>query len=450
MLRRTLITSVIAAAFGALAACGQPGTQEPSATQQAQQPAAQEEQAPTQEAQDAANGADQAVPESITIITSSEEMGLFHALGDRFEEQTGIFLDVIAIGYDSIHPRIITSVMAGSTDIDLSYVDVIWPAEFAVTEILYPLNDFAGPGFADRFIDVTIDQMTYNGQIFAVPYSNNGKWMFYNRRMLADAGLQPPSTWAELVNVSQQLIDQDISRHGISWALVQSEGVVCDMTTLFNAFGTPWLDNAGNFAFNGPGAVAAMEMIIDTIETGVADPASITYNDRTALNPFLAGETAFVMNWSFAWDLVNDPGLSAVVGDVGIMLIPGVADAGTVSSGVTGGGGVGMLSTSLQKEAGWEFLYFMASEEAARMGLTYANVLPTLTSIYQDPQLLVDFPFLELFFPQMQHNHHRPMLPRYSEWSNNVQEYLSRIVTGQLSPQDGLDQAVQSSEPFRP
>ena len=442
MFRNMYCLLAVTLMFAILTACGQAGGT-------AETPAPQQQAAAAQNGDAAAAPAEDS-PESITVITSSEEMGLFHALGDRFFEQTGIAVEVIAIGYDSIHPRLVTSVMAGSTDVDLSYVDVIWPAEFAVTEILHPLNEFAGPGFADRFIDVTINQMTYNGQIFAVPYSNNGKWMFYNAAMLQEAGLQPPSTWAELLDVSQQLIDQGIARHGISWALVQSEGVVCDMTTMFNAFGTPWLDSAGNFAFNGPGAVAAMEMIIDTIDTGIADPASITYNDRTALNPFLAGETAFVMNWSFAWDLVNDPGLSAVSGDVNIMLIPGVAEAGTISSGVTGGGGVGMLSTSLHKEAGWQFLYFMATEEAARMGLMYANVLPTLTSIYQDPQLLIDFPFLELFFPQMQHNHHRPMLPRYSEWSSMVQEHLSRIVTGQVSAQDGLNQAVQESEPFRP
>ena len=37
-----------------------------------------------------------------------------------------------------------------------------------------------------------IDQLKFQGSTYGVPFANNGKWMFYNKKMLADGGYDAP------------------------------------------------------------------------------------------------------------------------------------------------------------------------------------------------------------------------------------------------------------------
>lgn len=104
-------------------------------------------------------------------------------------------------------------------------------------------------------------------------------------------------------------------------------------------------DDNGNWVFNNENGVAGLKLMVDSIQNGNADPGSINYTDREVLNPFMAGDIPFVLNWAFAYALANDPAESTIAGNVGIGLVPSNSD-GVVSSPVTGGGGFAIASTS--------------------------------------------------------------------------------------------------------
>ena len=296
-------------------------------------------------------------PASISIISTSDDQALLEAVGKVYKERYGVDLTIISQAYDSTHDKIVASVLGGSKN-DLTYVDTVWPAEFASAKILSPVDDYMPSGFKSAFVSAAIGQMEWNGKTWAVPFANNGKWLFYNKKMLADAGFSaPPTSWDELFAMSRKMISQGIAKHGIAWAGVQSEGLICDFTTMLYGFGGTWTDKNGSITFNSPQGVRALQMMVDATKDGTADPASITYNDRTDLDPFMAGDTAFVMDWSFAWPLTNDAKQSKIAGNVGMTLIPGDAKAGVRSSSVTGGGGIGIISNSEHKDWAGKFLF---------------------------------------------------------------------------------------------
>lgn len=387
-----------------------------------------------------------AKPEKLTLICTTDDVALFEHVGKQFEETYGIKVELISQAYDNTHQKIATS-FSGKADVDLVYVDTPWPAEFASLGITIGLDDYMTEEFKSNIIDVTLEQMVCDGQTQAIPYCNNGKWMFYNKKALEAGGYtQPPKTWDELKAMSNDLMEKGIVKYGIAWAGKQAEGLICDMTTMLYAFGGSWLDDSGKMAFNSDAGAAGLSVMADSIKEGWADPASATYGDRENLDPFMAGDVAFVMNWSFAWGLANDVNASKIAGDVGVCLIPG---NGTVeSASVTGGGGLGIMSTSKYPDYAWKYIEMVASEETQKFALENNATLPTLKSLYENKELKEKYEFLELMYPQYAYAHFRPQLAGYSEWSNTLQPKISAVLVGEMDAKAALDEAAAATARF--
>ena len=60
----------------------------------------------------------------------------------------------------------------------------------------------------------------YEGKFYAVPWINDTKFLFYNKKMLADAGFSaPPTTWDELVAQAKAIKDKGVVEFPIVWSL---------------------------------------------------------------------------------------------------------------------------------------------------------------------------------------------------------------------------------------
>jgi multiple sugar transport system substrate-binding protein len=134
------------------------------------------------------------------------------------------------------------------------------------------------------------------------------KFYYYNEDALQKGGVAaPPKTYEELVEVSKQLVEKGVVKHGQSWGWNQAEGLICDWQQVMHAFGGEWWDKSGQWSFNQGGAARDLEYMVANLKSKLFDPASPTLNDRTTINVFARGDTAFMTNWGFAWSLVNDP-----------------------------------------------------------------------------------------------------------------------------------------------
>lgn len=227
-------------------------------------------------------------PESISVICSTDEEGLYEYAGKKYEEMYGVKVNLICQSYDSTHEKI-TTTWTGGGDADVCYVDIPWVAEFESKGVTIDLSEYMDEDVKNSLIESSLNQMIYNGKTEAIPFANGGKWMFYNKQMLADAGYEePPKTWDELKEMSQDMMDKGICKYGIAWGASQAEGLICDLTTMIYSFGGTWQKEDGSFDINSESANNAVQFMYDSMQDGWADPASITYTDRDCLDPFMA------------------------------------------------------------------------------------------------------------------------------------------------------------------
>lgn len=384
-------------------------------------------------------------PDKLVILMSSEGTGPMENAVAAFEEETGIEIELLSEAYDNMHNKIMTMV-AGGSQLDIVSLDTVWPAEFANSELILPLDDYLDDDFGSQFVDIAWDQLRYDGKQYGIPTGNDAKWLYYNKEILEEAGYsEPPSTWDELTEMSLDMQEKGLVKYGMALGASQSEGLTCDFTSLLYGFGGQYRENdaeaSGEWQLDSESAVAAVNWLKESLQNGVLDPASITYTDRNVMNTFMAGDVAFVTGWSSYWTTTNSEEESAVAGKVGMTMLPGSENA--VSGSVAGGGGFAVVSTTASEKWAVEFLKLLCDPDVQKDFLSGVSQMPTLKDLYADEELVGEFPILEMAYPQYEFAHFRPILVQYQEWSTMVQEALHEVMANGAEPQDVMEELQQ-------
>ena len=98
--------------------------------------------------------------------------------------------------------QLVANLQAKSDVYDVIDMDVIWTAEFASNGWIIPLPSGQFPELKD-FLRPAVDSAMYQGRLYAVPDYSNADLLYYRKDILAEAGTQPPRTWAQLAQLAK-------------------------------------------------------------------------------------------------------------------------------------------------------------------------------------------------------------------------------------------------------
>ncbi|TVT01339.1 extracellular solute-binding protein, partial [Amycolatopsis bartoniae] len=128
---------------------------------------------------------------------------------DKFEQQTGIHVNLEVIAWPDLLNRILAATTSGSGP-DVLNIGNTWSASLQATGALQPFDDatFAKVGGREKFLASSLAATGAAGQPpAAVPLYGLAYGLFYNKKKFADAGLKPPTTWQELLDAAKKLTD---------------------------------------------------------------------------------------------------------------------------------------------------------------------------------------------------------------------------------------------------
>ncbi len=81
--------------------------------------------------------------------------------------------------------------------------------------IIDPLTDrFAAWPEHTAFLDSTVNGLTFNGQLWGVPYNTNARVMLYRKSILQKHGLKVPTTWDELLGTASAISAKESGMSG--------------------------------------------------------------------------------------------------------------------------------------------------------------------------------------------------------------------------------------------
>jgi multiple sugar transport system substrate-binding protein len=347
------------------------------------------------------------------------------------------------VPYDGLHDKTVLAQGSGG-GYDVVLYDVIWPAEYATNKVLVDVTDKIDKATSEGVLPGAWSTVEFAGRRYGMPWILDTKYLFYNKEMLEKAGIKtPPKTFEELAEQAKIIKEKGLLEHPISWSWSQAEAAICDYTTILSAFGGDFLDKQGKPAFQTGGGVEALDYMAATMKSGITNPNSKEFVEEDVRRVFQNGEAAFALNWTYMYNLANDPKESKVAGKVGVVPAPGHQGGAEVSA-VNGSMGLGITSTSKAPDEAWKYILYMTSQPVQN---AYAKLsLPIWASSYDDPAVtkgqeeLVAAAKIALaaMYP-------RPTTPKYQELSTALQLAVQQAILGQATPQDALTEAADNS-----
>ncbi len=346
------------------------------------------------------------------------------------------------VPYEGLHDKTVLAQGSGG-GYDVVLFDVIWPAEYASNNVLVDVTDRITDEMNKGILPGAWTTVEYTGKRYGMPWILDTKYLFYNKEILEKAGIkEPPKTWDELAEQAKTIKDKGLLQTPIAWSWSQAEAAICDYTTLVSAYGGKFLDG-GKPAFTSGGGLDALKYMVSSYTSGITNPNSKEFLEEDVRKVFQNGEAAFALNWTYMYNLANDPKESKVAGKVGVVPAPGVTGKSEVSA-VNGSMGLGITATSKHPEEAWKYIVHMTSQETQN---AYAKLsLPIWASSYEDPSVtkgqeeLIAAAKLGLaaMYP-------RPTTPKYQELSTALQQAIQEALLGQTSPEDALKTAAENS-----
>ena len=127
----------------------------------------------------------------------------WQSLSETYTRQTGVKVDLQVIDWNSIDQQVST-MLQNNQPPDVLNLNSF--SSYARDGLLYTADEVLSPKTKADFLDAFVRGGEYQGKLYGLPILSSARAFFYNRALLARAGLAgPPRTWDELVQAGKKI-----------------------------------------------------------------------------------------------------------------------------------------------------------------------------------------------------------------------------------------------------
>jgi len=322
---------------------------------------------------------------------------------------------------------------------DVISIDIIDVAEFAANSWITPITETQwSASERAKYLPGPIQGCTFKGKLWAVPFRTDVGLLYYRTDIVST----PPTSWTDLVNIAQE--HRTDAKYGYVWQGAQYEGLVCNFIEVLLGYGGAILDpnDPTQVTVNSLEAIQALTEMVSWV--GTITPTAVVkfYKEENTRHTFEDGNAIFMRNWPRFYASSTDPSQSRIVGKFDIH--PMLYDPAHTSIGHSCIGGwqlaINAFISEERKAAAWEFIKYMLSPRAQKIGALAASWAVTLQSIYDDQEVLKKVPLFKHLKPILQTALPRPVTPKYNDVTQAIQIYVHQALEGTKTPSDALNE----------
>ncbi len=341
-----------------------------------------------------------------------------------------IKVDVIDVPWSLAHDRIVSMIMADDLP-DMIHIGSRWLSEFTDMGIVLPLEEY----FAEKrslYYPGLIQTVEVEGVLHALPRAYSTQALHYRTDLIE----QPPTTWEELIEVSQKLQEENPDIYGFAFAGSDHVSTLSQYFTVLFTYGGSLTDDAGRLTFNSQEAVDALSLLVRLYEEKLV-PNPLEYHREELPELFGAGRIAMFISgpWggpSTGLEPDNDriPYQSA--------LIP--AGPAGVATEVVSDSTIVTPSTEHLDEV-LLFLDFITSVEE-QVHRDKAGALPQGPEIADLPEFRGD-PYFETFIEMGDYGVPQPKPGLWEPLQDVIVEMVQSALLGILTPEEAVAKASE-------
>ena len=267
--------------------------------------------------------------------------------GEEFTAMTGAEIRVAEVPFAELFQKILTDWATGTKSIDVGVFASGWGVELVSAELVENLDAYIAADDKIDLEDIAPYFRDFNqkvaGSTYFITLDGDFQMLYYRTDVLAAAGLEPPRTWEEYLDVASKIHGQDMNgdgeadygscifkkRNAQSYFAVQSmaasrvqskgtnEGIYFDPETM-----KPKINNAA--------WARAFELYKATGEYGPADELNQDIGDTRGL--VTSGRCGLMIDWGDIGPLSIEEG-SMINDKVGAVIMPGSTEVLNVETG---------------------------------------------------------------------------------------------------------------------
>lgn len=341
-------------------------------------------------------------------------------IGAFEDENPGVQVEILSAGWDELNSKIVQLYQAGDAP-DIMLMGSKSIRQFSELGIMEELTPYLSEAYISERDPNVFDTGKSDGIQYAIPFGLSTRALYY-RSDLIDT---PPTNWEELLQTAKQ-VNQDHDIYGFAIPTDITHGTPELLNFIYQNEGR-MVDENGDYTLNSPENIETIEYLGEFKDI-IPDPINTARSNQTEM--FTNGDLAMFINLP-----VKDQ-LDAVADKFpyGVVMLPQNKTAACTL--VTDSFAISAISEN--KDLAWKFIEYMTTGER-QIELTYDGWVPVLKDQYNDPKYSTDFmkPFVDI----LPNGVPEPQTPNYDEFNKSFLIAVQKVLTGQASATDALNQA---------
>lgn len=318
----------------------------------------------------------------VEVITSPARTETLKTTVAAFEASNpDVKVEIISLPWGQAFEKLATMVAGGNAP-DVVEMPDTWMGLYGGSGQLVNLeSNLASWDGTSQLTDKTLAMgRLVDGNAYQIPYGFYLRAMFYNKKLLAEAGVDgPPKTMADFMEASRK-VSQLPGKYG--YCMRGSTGGFNGwimMAANMNGSNKFFTDD-GKSTLNEPGSVKGIQFLLDMYQKGYAPKDSVSWGFNEIVTGFYSGTCAF---------LDQDPDALISVSehmdaeDFAVAPMP-VGPSGK-SFPTIGYAGWSIFKSSKNQDSSWDLVAHLSSPEANRTWAKRVGVLPIHKGADRDP-----------------------------------------------------------------
>jgi multiple sugar transport system substrate-binding protein len=362
-------------------------------------------------------------PATINLWVFNEPSGSFTDAAARCSQASGgrykIVFNALSNSADEQRQQLVRRLAAKDSSIDILGMDVVWTAEFADAKWIEPWPANLAAQVRAGTLSGPLQTATYKGRLYAAPANTNTQLLWYRKDLVQN----PPDTWDALISSAAKVKQAPL----LEIQGAQYEGVVVWFNALVQSAGGTIIN--GNKVTIGPAAQKAAQIMSLLAHSPAADPSLASDKEDQNRLAFETGKAVYEINYPFIYPSAkaDNPKLFK---NIGWKPYPSVV-AGQPAKPPIGGINWGVSAYSKHKADAFAAAACLRDAQNQKEAAIKGGLPPTLSAVYDDPEMLKAYPFGPLIRRQVESAGVRPQTPAYAD--------VSLAIAKTVSPPSAID-----------
>ncbi|KVD33908.1 ABC transporter substrate-binding protein [Burkholderia ubonensis] len=409
-----------------------------------------------------ATAAGAALAGTLTIATlNNPDMIELKKLAPAFEKANpDVRLNWVILEENVLRQRATTDITTGSGQFDVVMIGTYETPQWGKRGWLAPVAGLPADYDLNDVVKTARDSLSYNGQLYALPFYVESSMTFYRKDLFAAKGLKMPDqpTYDQIAGFADKLTDKSKGIYGICLRGKAGWGEnMAYLSTVVNTFGGRWFDDKWNAQLTSPEWKKAVNFYVNLLKkNGPPGASSNGFNENLTLTA--SGKCAMWIDATVAAGILYNKQQSQVSDKIGYAAAP--VEVTPKGSHWLWAWALAIPKTSKQQDAAKKFIAWATSKQYVELVAKdegWASVPPgTRTSTYQRAEYKAAAPFsgfvlkaIETADPNDPSARKVPYtgvqyvgIPEFQSFGTVVGQSIAGAVAGQLT----VDQALAAGQ----